>query len=303
MTPCATCAARSTHSTVRDNGMGGVDTTLGLDALGDELWACRDCGQRYRRSFELSEPPHWFSDYDLYFFNKVEPLLVAPAISRPTPALPPVAQARPAATLVFRCPKCRSLEVGCNEQKSAYEFSYLECAACGHGELVDWMDRDAWVITVQDREDSVAGLVTPPAAPVISQSSESQSPPLQGLELGCVMCTGDDAELAWDSMETHHLRSLVQEAHFRIELKRCFCEQYFAVVFTERTVFTVGTADQTWLAVPITDAERARLEAHDPSARPGILGACARHRRFLRRSRDAPAASWCEAGFAIFPHD
>jgi len=60
---------------------------------------------------------------------------------------------------VFRCPACRSLDVARNAEKSAYEFTYMECAACGNGELVDWVDREAWVIVVQDQEEARAAAV------------------------------------------------------------------------------------------------------------------------------------------------
>ncbi|MDP2312890.1 MAG: hypothetical protein Q8P41_08295, partial [Pseudomonadota bacterium] len=228
---------------------------------------------------------------------------------------------------IYRCPACRSLDVGTNEARSAYDLTYMECTACGNGALVDWIGRDDWVITVQDQEDARVAFGLQPGAPVAAVPPVSPVPAVPAVpavspapvapvspapvsppsepepELGCVMCTGDDAEEAWEAMETHHVRSLVREVHFGVDVKRCFCDQLFAVVFTERIDFRDGDDDQTWLAVPITDEERARLEAVGTAEVSGTLVALVRQRRFLAKTRQVPAPWWCDGGFSIFPHD
>lgn len=307
---CPACAGRDIHTTVRDNGMiGGADPTLGLTALGEERWACPACGQQYHRRVEAAEPPYQFVDYDLYFFEKLEPVLAG--VARAVAVGPGVVAAHGAGAEppVYRCPVCGSLDVGRNAAKSAYDMTYMECVACGNGELVDWVERDAWVIVVQDQEAArVAGAAATEALlaaarVALAARALGGAAGAAGSDLGCVMCTGDDPEEAWEALQTEHVVSLVRELHFGVDVKRCFCDQLFAVVFTERIDFRDGEDDQTWLAVPITEAEHARIEEAGASDAPRVLVESVRQRRFLARTRLSEPPWWCDGGFSIFPHD
>lgn len=90
MSACLDCSMRGACTTVRDHGMGGVDISLGLEDRGDGVFACRACGQRYQRTETLAEAPYLDRDYDLYDFQKLEPVLPgAPPVLPPRSTRPP----------------------------------------------------------------------------------------------------------------------------------------------------------------------------------------------------------------------
>ncbi|HVM68868.1 MAG TPA: hypothetical protein VM204_03420 [Gaiellaceae bacterium] len=194
----------------------------------------------------------------------------------------------------LRCPKCRSTDVGENSDRSVFENHYIECSACAYGSYCDWMNMDEWLIIEQDRaasreaRDAEAAPATPSLAP----------PPL-----GCEVCGGTDASAAWRAVERTHVRSLVREVHFGVDVKRCACGQQFVVVFTERVDHREGDDDQTWLALPVTEEEVARLAAADRSRVPGLVTELGVARRFLARSNRADAPWFRDGGFTVLPHD
>jgi DNA-directed RNA polymerase subunit RPC12/RpoP len=138
--------------------MGGVDITLGLKDLGDRIFACPACGQRYERGEDLAEPPYMFQDYDMYYFRKLEPVLTRPKPPVPPPkeALPSSAPPRPRPPVedggsYLRCPQCRSWEI---KSENWYDLTRYACQTCGHHAFVDWTDREEWNSAEQDREDA-----------------------------------------------------------------------------------------------------------------------------------------------------
>jgi hypothetical protein len=177
---------------------------------------------------------------------------------------------------VFRCPQCGSTDAGPDESRSAYDFTYMECKACGHGGLVDSWERDGewWV----------------PSAKAA----------------GCPRCSGEDAVAAWEALHANRVRTFVQESHFSVQITACVCGQHHAVVFTERIDWQGGEDDQTWLAVPVFPADLEALAAAGEDEVSGVLTRLAGDRRFLVRSypaRGSLTAWWRMSGFAIGPHD
>lgn len=145
MDACSACAQREAVTAVRDHGMGGVDVTLGLEDLGDRIFACPECGQRYERTESLAEPPYMFQDYDMYSFRKLEPVLprAKPPVQPPKVAPPPPPPQTPAEDegSSLRCPQCRSSKV---ELEPLYDLTKFTCQTCNHSAFVDWTDRDEW---------------------------------------------------------------------------------------------------------------------------------------------------------------
>jgi hypothetical protein len=297
MSACSACALRDATTTVRDHGMGGVDSTLGLDDQGGGIFACPACGQRYERTEDLSEVPFLYRDYDLYHFRKLEPVLAreAPPVRPPTPPTPPTPPAENEGSYL-RCPKCRSRDVAA---EALYEFTKLECRTCGNYDFLDWTDRDFWDSAEQDREDArqAARAQPKPAPPPMFAEATGLTRP------GCASCNGPDATAAWASLHAQHVASPVREVHFGVDVKRCTCGQPWVVVFTERVDHLNGDDDQPWLAVPVTGAEASVLTTCPPSRVPQGVAELGRARRFLLRSNTSPEIVWRDSGFAILPHD
>ncbi|MFZ5439051.1 MAG: hypothetical protein ACOZQL_03535 [Myxococcota bacterium] len=123
---------------------------------------------------------------------------------------------------------------------------------------------------------------------------------------GCSRCFGDDAATAWTASRTARLRALVEESHFSLQLTACPCGQRFVSVFTERIDWQGGEDDQTWLVVPVTAEESARLETLAEGELARAVTECARGRRFLVRSFPTGGTLgvwWRDGGFLIGPHD
>lgn len=294
MNACSACAMRDASTTVRDNGMGSVDLTMGLEELGNQLFACRTCGQRYERTEDLSEAPFLFRDYDLLHYRKLEPVLTraAPPAQASPPPRPPVEDKGS----YPRCPRCHSWDVAF---EPVYELTRLTCRGCGHDAFVDWTERDEWDALEQDREAARRAEREKPAAvppPVFAEVARLERP-------GCARCAGPDATAAWAALHAVHEASPVREVHFGIDVKRCACGQPWVVVFAERVDYRDGDDDQTWLAVPVTNAEVAVLTTCEPSRLSRAVAELGRDRRFLLRSNASGPASWREGGFAIPPHD
>jgi hypothetical protein len=280
--PCATCSARDRLTEVRDNFMGPVDTTLGLTPIGNELYACPECGLRYRRTLDLATR---FHDYDQYLFSKLD----GPAGTK--------------RVFVIRCPQCGSTSAGADESKSAYDFTYMQCQSCDHGGLVDSWERDFdWKVEIEVPADApYVPSRLPPLAPGEGLYESMRAP-----AFGCARCAGEDAAAAWEATQSKRGPSLVQESHFSIRLTECSCGQAFVVVFTERIDFHNGEDDQDWLVLPVTPAERSKLAAASEAELPRLVTELGRERRFLVRSfptGGSISAGWRIGGFAIGPHD
>lgn len=269
---------------MRDNFLGDVDRTLGLEPVGDEVFACPACGQLYRVELEPATQLH---DYDLLYFTKQEP----PARER---------------LRVVRCPQCGSTDAGADESRSRLEFTYMHCPACGHGGLFDSWERDFdWMLEIE----LPAGAALPARLPPLTTGSgegEAPEPPPAQPAFGCQRCAGADADAAWAAARQQRLQRLVEESHFGITLTQCDCGQRFAVVFTERIDWQDGEDDQTWLLLPVTADEAAALQACGEADLGAKLTAIGSGRRFLVRSfptGGGPGCWWRTDGFGIGPHD
>ncbi|MBK9386929.1 MAG: hypothetical protein IPN34_19110 [Planctomycetes bacterium] len=209
----------------------------------------------------------------------------------------------PKRAIVARCPRCGSTAVGEDEARSMIEFTYMQCTACGHGELVDVYERDEdWLVEIELPEG--AGAIPPFLAPRAA-STPSASAPRVELD-GCVACCGADAAAAWDALRSRRVATLVDESHFSVSLSRCACGQNFAQVFLERVDWVGGEDDQTWLVVALRDAEVEELRAAPKREVESRLHALAWGRRFLARffpTQGEISVAWRESGFAIGPHD
>jgi hypothetical protein len=310
MTACLDCTLRGARTTVRDNGMGDDDITMGLEDRGSGIFVCRACGQRYERTESLAEAPYLDRDYDLYFFQKLEPVLprAPPPVSPPKPPHPPEPSAEDEDSSL-RCPKCRSWDV---TAEGWYEVTKLECQTCGHSGFVDWTD-DTWDVNEQEREDrrkaaqaqpspTPPRLEPTPAPPKSTPPQPLFAEPTKLVNPGCASCGGQDAMAAWASLHAQHMASPVREVHFGIDLKQCGCGQPWVVVFAERVDYRDGDDAQTWLAVPVTPDEASVLTTCEPSRVPGGVAELGRDRRFLLRSNFSPEIAWRDSGFSIPPH-
>jgi hypothetical protein len=148
--PCAACAGRTPVTTLRDEFVPGVDfdPTLGLRALGNDVFACATCGTQYRRTIERAAH---FQDHDAYFFVKL------PAADPQSPAASTAAA--PPATPTFGCARCYGPDAGLAWEagrthhthrlidESHYDIAITACA-CGQPfvrvftERIDWVDGD-----------------------------------------------------------------------------------------------------------------------------------------------------------------
>jgi hypothetical protein len=229
----------------------------------------------------------------------------------------------PRTVIVARCPRCGSTDAGSDESRSVIEFTYMRCCACGHGELVDSYERDEdWLVEIALPEGTTE--IPPFVAPLAPRAASKVSTPvdrdatpskdaapgaappeLLGLS-GCASCCRADAAVAWTTLSSRRVANLLEESHFSISLSRCICGQHFAIVFLERIDWVGGEDDQTWLVVPLRDAEVRALRACEESALEGQLHELARGRRFLGRyfpTQGELRSVWRESGFAIGPHD
>jgi hypothetical protein len=132
--------------------------------------------------------------------------------------------------------------------------------------------------------------------------SESRTPG----SFGCGRCWPDSPEEARAaSRDLRHEADLIDESHFHVAIRACAsCSQRFVSVFTEIIDWIKGEDPQCWTLLPITDAERADLEAGGPVTE-AKLGALAPGRRSLRHEwprDDAPRSYWA-TGISVGPHD
>jgi hypothetical protein len=182
-------------------------------------------------------------------------------------------------TTVVRCPNCGSTHAGVDESRSAYEFAYMQCSACAHGELQDEHQIKAnWNVDVD----------LPEGAPLPER-------------LRCLHCCSDDALCVWAAMRAVHLSTLVDESHFSIQLIACRCGQRFVKVFTERIDWQNGDDDQTWLVFAVLPAEAEQLQASSEAELHRRVTALGRGRRFLVHCNSG--TWWQPNGFMIGPHD
>jgi hypothetical protein len=127
--------------------------------------------------------------------------------------------------------------------------------------------------------------------------------------VGCGACYGEDAQAAWGyyarGLTTE--RSLVEESHLIVRLRRCgACGQPFVWIFTESVDWHGGEDPQYHRVVPVRPDEAAALTRQGERVDPGRLGALGRGRRHLRTDwpSDAPRMTiyWATGGFLV-EHD
>ena len=202
----------------------------------------------------------------------------------------------------------------------------MQCKGCGEGGLVDSWERDSdWIaeIDVPFHSTELPSHVAPltagegfyetlqaviPASTSPSVSPEpppppSPQPPSGALAVGCSRCFGDDAASAWEALRASGHQSLVSEDRWSVEISSCSCGQSFAVVFTERVDYRGDGDDLTWLALPITRDERAKLARCSKPDVPGVLQGFGGSRRFLVRNQVGRAVDtwWRTDGFGLDP--
>lgn len=121
--------------------------------------------------------------------------------------------------------------------------------------------------------------------------------------VGCGDCYGDDPHAVWayyrTGLETD--RSLVEESHFIVRLRRCRgCGQSYVWIFMESVDWRGGEDPQYRRVVPVTPAEAAALADLGEDVAAG-LGALGRGRRHLATDwpSDAPEMTvyWTSVGF------
>ena len=285
-TPCSSCAARGRVWHVRDSFVSDRDTTLGLDRIDENLFACPTCGLRFSRRVEWAT---MFHDYDEYYYTRLD----LPAPTR--------------RVTVFRCPRCGATDAGPDESRSMVELTFMHCSGCGHGGLVDSWERDCdWQLEIDLSVD--AADLPSHVAPLAPGAGIYDPVPVKAAEpgFGCAHCAGEDGPAAWNALHAVRVRTLIAEPHFGVEATQCACGQPFAVVFLERVGCQDRDDDQTWLALPLTADEWATLGECAVDQVPRQLEEFGRARRFLVRARTADGslgAWWRTDGFAIGPHD
>ncbi|MBA3394585.1 MAG: HEAT repeat domain-containing protein [Deltaproteobacteria bacterium] len=242
---------------------------------------------------------------------------------------------------VWRCPKCGSTDAGPDESRSAYEFTFMQCNGCKTGGLVDSWERDSdWSLAIDipinatDVPAYVAPLApgdgfyesmqaakakpktkasatatpapkpaaTTPPAPIATPTPPVTGPPT-ALAVGCERCFGADARIAWEAINASTEASLISDLHFAVDIMACACGQRFAVVFTERVNYREGGDDLTWLALPISSDEHARVARCGKRSVASVLTEIGVDRRFLVRNQtDGPVDAWWRSnGFSIDP--
>jgi hypothetical protein len=232
---CAACAQRAHATTVRaaPTDPDAVARALGLLAAGDDTYRCASCNLAHRTTHDG------------------EGFIVTKA--------------------TMQCPRCRSIDVDLDLDKSVFEQKHLQCRACRHSGYADNYD-DEW----------------------------------DARGFGCPRCFGTDASAAWGAMRASREATVVQESHFSVHVTSCTCGQHYVEVFMERIDWRGGDDDQTWCMFPIRQDEYLRLAASAEPDVERVVAELAGERRFLVRARDEQdvmAAWWREGGFMIGPHD
>lgn len=267
---CRCCGSRD-EIYVRDNFMGDVDVTAGLESITDEVWKCPECRAHYQRIYDAAT---FFHDYDEHRYQRLAPRSV----------------------MVCRCPECGSDDAYADESRSYLEFTHMQCDGCGQGGLNDVWQQDEWYV-------EVVGYYNPRRPDSLVWWA-----PGHRIELtyGCLQCMGlDQADNAFSALTKTALTTLVSESHFSVRLTQCACGQAFAVVFTEIIDWKDGEDDQTWLAMPVTSDEVLTLKKTTEDELPGYLAA-RNTRRFLVRHLPTGGqihTFWRDGGFRIGRHD
>ncbi len=160
----------------------------------------------------------------------------------------------------------------------------------------------AKVRTTVERAVNAIRAAKPPTRRVEVPAPTAAGPPI-ALAVGCERCFGTDAKLAWDAIHSSTEASLISDVHFAVDIMACSCGQRFAVVFTERVNYRDGGDDLTWLALPITNDEHARVSRCGASSVASVLTELGVDRRFLVRNQaGGPVdAWWRSSGFSIDP--
>lgn len=202
---------------------------------------------------------------------------------------------------VMRCPECGATDVVWDEARSRYEFTWMQCNACGEGGLVDSWQRDFdWFTEIELADGAPLPARVAPLPPGHGIAENSV------VTMGCAECSGRDAARAWDASQHTRRASVVDESHFSIRTSECACGQRFVVVFTERIDWSGGEDDQTWVLLPIDGAEEDRITKAGESGAGAVIVELGRERRFLVRAYPTGkelSAWWRDGGLSIGPHD
>jgi len=85
---------------------------------------------------------------------------------------------------------------------------------------------------------------------------------------GQCACAADDPVSAKAAIrKAGHLARLVDESHFGVSISRCvYCSQHYLTLFCERVDWAEGDDPQTWVAVPVSEAEAQRLRTTNIAA-------------------------------------
>jgi hypothetical protein len=202
---------------------------------------------------------------------------------------------------VMRCPECGATDVVWDETRSRYEFTWMQCNACGEGGLVDSWQRDFdWFTEIELAEGAP---LPAKVAPLPRGHGIAENPVVT---MGCAECSGRDAAVAWGASQHTRRASIVDESHFSIRTSACHCGQRFVVVFTERIDWAGGEDDQTWILLPIDADEEQRITRAGEGGAHGAITELGRERRFLVRSHptgEGLSVWWRNGGLSIGPHD
>lgn len=127
------------------------------------------------------------------------------------------------------------------------------------------------------------------------------------VEFGCNDCWPMDPDSAWKARsKLVREAELIDESHFHVMILACNqCAQRFVSVFTETIDWEDGEDPQSWMLLPITDAEVDKLVQQRESLTEDWINALGSERRCLRHDYPkgiAPYSFW-STGMWIPVHD
>jgi hypothetical protein len=177
----------------------------------------------------------------------------------------------------------------------------MHCPACGEGGLMDsWELGEDWYLEIElGPNEPIPKFV----APLVGEGFLAEMAAVRKPICGCKDCYGNDPSVAWKAL-SNPVRSIVEESHFGVNIRRCNCGQNFVVVFTERIDWQNGEDSQTWIALPVSPVEAEGLV--DDTALISTITTLGSERRFL--VRDYPTGGdltlwWRDGDLMIGPHD
>ena len=125
-------------------------------------------------------------------------------------------------------------------------------------------------------------------------------------EPGCASCWALDAADAWAAFGSTSINHyLADESHFIVSIRACpECGQLYVLVTTEMIDWKDGNDPIHRIALPISDVERATLEAAEPFCND-VLESVGVDRRALNFDwpNDDDAVTYWGKGILVRPHD